>query len=79
MAKIFRIQLSEKELMIIRNLLASQYHCDRRNLYWTKYRVAHGQSDSRVYPIEERQEYLKFQIHLLKKLSRHVNVKWFEQ
>ena len=77
MEKTFRIQLNEKELWTLRNLLAGHYHCDRRNLLYEKRRMEAGQSESRVYPISEREKHLKQDAKLLKKLSRYVNEKWF--
>lgn len=79
MGKTFRIQLAEKEVWILRNQLAEAYYHDRRNLRWAKKRVALGQPDSQIYTIEHQEKNLKFMKHLLKKLSRCVNVKWFER
>ena len=75
----FRIQLSGKELWQLRNLLAGKYHCDRRNIYWRKKRIARGETDSRVYPVALMEKHLKEKKRLLKKLSRYLNVKWFER
>ena len=77
MDKTFRIQLTEKELWILRNLLAGQYHCDRRNIRYEKNRLKRGDPESRIYPISEQEKHLKETAKLLKKLSRHVDEKWF--
>lgn len=80
MNKTFRVQLTELELRTLRNLLAYQYHCDRRNVCYKKKRMAKGESDSRMYPIAEQEKHLKQKVRLLKKLARHLkDVKWFEQ
>ena len=71
-----RIQLSQKELRILRNLLAIDYYNSKRNIRWEKERIATGEPDSRVYPITLREKHLKFTRHLLKKLSKHVGIKW---
>lgn len=78
-AKKHRIQLSGYELWQLRNLLAQKYHSDRRNILWTKQRIAHGEADIRSYPITLRQKHLKETKKLLRKLSRRLDVKWFEQ
>jgi len=77
MEKTFRIQLTEKEIRTLRNLLAEQYHCDRRNIRYDKERVKHGEPESRFYTVSEQEKHLKETAKLLKKLSRHVDEKWF--
>jgi len=78
-SKTYRVQLTELELWILRNLLAERYYCERRNLLWSRKRIAQGEPDSRILPINERDKHQKFNRHLLKKLSRPLNVKWFER
>lgn len=79
MEKTFRIQLQEQEVRRLRNLLAGEYHRDRRNLRWAKERIKRGEPESRIYTIANREKHLAFQKHLLKKLSRYVGIKWFEE
>jgi len=74
-----RIQLSGRELLKLRILLVGKYHCDRRNIYWEKQRIVHGNSDSRAYPIALRKKHLEETKKLLRKLSRRLDIKWFEQ
>lgn len=79
MEKQIRIQLNKKELWILRNLLARDYHVSRRNIKYAKKRMARGEPDSITYPIADRERNLKFTQHLLKKLSKPLDVKWFYQ
>lgn len=77
--KTIRIQLSIHEVRMLRNLMVQDYHCDRRNLYYIKKRVAHGEPENRMYSIAEEEKNLAFTRHLLKKLSKVADIKWSEQ
>lgn len=77
MEKTFRIQLTEKELWALRRLVVAEYHQDRRNIRYEKNCLKRGDPDSQIYPISEQEKHLKETAKLLKKLSRHVNEKWF--
>jgi len=75
-----RIQLTELEVKILRNMLANGYHTDKNNLRYTKRRVARGEADSPIYPIGDRERNLRKTAALLKKLNKHIDwdIKWFQ-
>jgi hypothetical protein len=74
-----RVQLTEWEIKRLRNLLAQEYHYDRRNFLIERRRIKNGQKDNVVYSTKEQGEQLKKCRRLLKKLSKHVNERWSER
>lgn len=75
--KKFRIVLTELELCWLRNLLAQQYHYDRRDIRYEKERIKNERPDSQIYLVNEQEKHLKQTAKLLRKLSRPLKIKWF--
>jgi hypothetical protein len=73
----FTIRLSHFELRVIRDLVAKEYNNNRSNIRFDKERIRAGGLDGKLVPIADREEFLKKEAKLLKKLSRYFDMKWF--